>query len=107
MPLTQLQVEAFKSLCLTLLELVPPGEFPMGGIPNGHLYAMVMSRIDIDLYTLAIDTLQRSKLIKLSHHYITRLPTPTSIIPPPFPEAEQPGDILTATLNRTRSSSIS
>lgn len=84
-PLTSTQLTAFESLCLTLLELIPPGEFPTGGIPNGHLYTLVMSSLDIDLYNLAISTLQRSKLIKLSNHYITLIPPPP--VPPPFPDA--------------------
>lgn len=43
----------------------------LGSIPNGHLYAMVMSKLSFESYTGCISILKRQNLISESHHLLT------------------------------------
>jgi hypothetical protein len=67
------QIKALIEAARALYDCIPPGEFPTGGIPNGHLYARLMSSCDFDTYNTLLATLQNANLIEIKNHYITRI----------------------------------
>lgn len=67
-PTREQAVQAAVQLLSALLEAIIGSG---GSIPNGHLYAMVMSRIEFDLYTSLIAKLVEVKFITNSHHLLT------------------------------------
>ena len=42
----------------------------LGGIPNGHLYAMVMDKMSLELYTSFINKLKELNLITETNHLL-------------------------------------
>lgn len=40
----------------------------LGRVPSGHLYAQVMGVLSLDNYTIAIDHLERAKLVRREGH---------------------------------------
>lgn len=43
----------------------------VGPIPNGHLYAQLMGKMDLETYTKILDLLKRADLIKEENHVLT------------------------------------
>lgn len=58
---------------------IPPGQFPTGGIPNGHLFADAMSEgVDIDIHNILLGALKGGRgavngkvMVKESNNYLT------------------------------------
>lgn len=64
------KAQALKIACEVVLECIK--EAGDKGIPSGHLYAMLMSHINIQLetYQLIIETLKQSKQITEQHYLL-------------------------------------
>jgi hypothetical protein len=45
-------------------------------LPNGHLYARLMSRVNIDTYTMMIDMLKAQGRITVRNHLLFAVPRP-------------------------------
>lgn len=46
----------------------------LGSVPSGHLYAQLMSHMDIDTYNNVIDILTRGGLVTVTNHLIVWQP---------------------------------
>ncbi len=58
-------VDNFVELLRAFYELIKGSTecSPLGGIPSGHLYSLVMHKMSLELYTKIITTLKDMKLI--------------------------------------------
>lgn len=43
---------------------------PLGGIPSGHLYSLVMHNMPLELYTKIITTLKEMNLVTETNHLL-------------------------------------
>jgi hypothetical protein len=46
-------------------------ESPMKGVPSGHLYAMLMSMMNLQMYQTIVGLLKKAGLVKESGHFLT------------------------------------
>lgn len=54
-----------------MLMAVAEGIRELGQVPEGHLYARLMDKIDLDGFNAMMRQLTGAKLIKIEHHLIT------------------------------------
>lgn len=64
------QVKAAVEICKALEDVIVNATEREGGIPSGHLFAMVMEHLDIETYSKFIDLLVKSGRVKRAQSHM-------------------------------------
>lgn len=64
---TKEQIRAYLEATITMTETIRE----LKSVPNGHLYALVMSKISLESYNKVIATVKKTGLVKESNHVLT------------------------------------